>query len=95
MSVDHKFHEHVKSLIGDAHFDRLRELNVWQLGLNQFRDTIKRNFDANSPDDHVITFPKAGLPDVPSRGLKRNTLTLTRYVATFTGSACVISTRHV
>ena len=78
LMLNRRFEEHIKHVVGDSDFIRLRDSGALTRAMKHFNDYIKPGFYSSEEDEQYISFPKAGLKDRPKRGLAQNCITVTR-----------------
>jgi len=78
--LNRRFEEHIKNVVGDGDFIKLRDSGALTRAMKHFNDYIKPGFYSSEEDEQYISFPKAGLKDRPRKGLSQNCITVKRQV---------------
>ena len=81
--LNRRFEDHVKNVVGEKEFIRLREQSCYALGMKHFDQHVKTGFHTSDLDEQYINFPKAGLKARPDLGLFKDTITIKRYPHNF------------
>ena len=77
--LNRRFEDHIKNVVGEKQFVRLREKKCYAFGMRHFDQHVKVGFHTSELDEQYITFPKAQLQDRPGMGLAKDTITVKRY----------------
>ena len=76
--LNRRFEDHVKNVVGEKEFVRLREKSGYAIGMKHFDQNVKTGFHTSDIDEQYINFPKAMLKDRPELGLSKDTITVKR-----------------
>jgi hypothetical protein len=72
--INVRFSEHIKNVVGDEAFFKLRKLPAFQDATKVFNDTIKPGFCVEGKKSRSLSFPRADLQDNTKKGLMRDAL---------------------
>ncbi|KAI4255015.1 MAG: hypothetical protein L6R42_006950 [Xanthoria sp. 1 TBL-2021] len=78
LMINRRFEDHIRIVMGEKEFLRVRETAAYAQAMQHFNDNIKPGFDTSQAGEHYVNFPKAGLKDNPAKGLSKDTITITR-----------------
>ncbi|KAL1875351.1 hypothetical protein VTK73DRAFT_10085 [Phialemonium thermophilum] len=75
--LNYRFEEHVRNRLGSGRFEemKIKKGKTWQMALQYFEESIKRNF--NEDEEQEINIPFPGLPDDEAVGLDSGFLSMT------------------
>ncbi len=75
--LNYRFEDHIRSRLGVERYEQMKEKKprTWQMGLKNFEEFVKRNFNEDDPQDFNVPFP--GLPDDEEAGLDSGFLIMT------------------
>lgn len=76
--LNRRFEQYIKNVVGERNFIKIRENGTLARAMKTFNDTIKPGFYSSEDDEHYVNFPKAGLKDVPEKGLSQSELTIAK-----------------
>lgn len=76
--LNRRFEEHIKNVVGDLAFSKLRDSGNLARAMKEFNDTIKPGYHTSGDAEYYVYFPRAGLEDMPEKGLEDNCLTVTK-----------------
>jgi len=69
--LNKRFEEHIKDIVGEDQFVKLRKTKGFRLAMKQFDETIKTAF-MSPEEDYYVNFPMANLADDKIHGISSN-----------------------
>ena len=78
--INRRFEDHIRNVVGEEAFARLRQTRAYAGAMKHFDEIIKPSFHTSEDDEQYVNFPKAGLADRPNLGLTKDTITIQRHV---------------
>ena len=77
--LNRRFEDHIKSVVGEKEYIRIRDTSAYTRAMKHFDETIKPGFHISEDNEQYVNFPKAGLKDQREKGLSKDTITIQRY----------------